>query len=83
MISGTSSHVSIGRTPAASAKIVTTIRFRHRLKNASSTIDNGMTMRGNWIFLTSISLSTTLRTAPTVDSLKKVNNTIDARSWAP
>ena len=34
-----------------------------QVEEASSTIDNGITMRGNWILRTSASLSTTQRTA--------------------
>ena len=80
MISGTSSQVSIGRTPATKAKIRTTTRFRLRLKSASSTLDNGITSRGNWILRTITSPSTTLRTEPVVASPKNVNNTIDPSS---
>ncbi len=82
-ISGSSSQLSIGCTPAMSANTSTTIRFSMRLKNASSTTDSGMTSRGNWILRTRFSRSTTLRTAPAVASAKKVNSTIEPSSCAP
>ena len=82
-ISGSSSQLSIGCTPEISAKISTTTRFSIRLKNASSTIDRGMTMRGNWILRTRFSRSTTLRTAPVVASAKNVNRTIEPSSCTP
>ena len=42
-----------------------------------------MTRRGNWILRTSVSLSSTLRTAPPVASAKNVNSTIEPSSCAP
>ena len=65
------------------AKTVTTIRFRDRLNSASSTIESGITRRGNWILRTSGSLSTTPRTAFMVASPKNVKRTMEASSWAP
>ena len=75
--------MSIGRTPEARANTSTTIKFSPRLNSAPSTIDSGMTMRGNWIFRTSASRSSTLLTEPPVASLKNVNSTIDASSCIP
>jgi len=46
-IKGSSSQLSIGRTPATKAKISTTIRLRLRLNSATRTTDKGMTRRGN------------------------------------
>ena len=82
-IRGSSSQLSIGCTPEISAKISTTMRFIARLKKPSSTIDSGMTSRGNWILRTRFSRSTTLRTAPAVASPKKVNSTIEPSSCTP
>ncbi len=83
MISGSSSQLSIGSTPLASAKISTTIRFSARLNIASSTIDVGITRRGKWILRSMFSRSTMLRTAPPVASAKNVNSTIEPSSWTP
>ncbi len=82
-ISGSSSQLSIGRTPEISAKSSTTTRFSSRLKKDSSTIASGMTMRGNWILRTRFSRSKTLRTAPPVASPKNVNSTIEPSSCTP
>ena len=63
--------------------MVTTIKFSDRLNIASRTTDSGITSRGNWIFRTRPSLSSTLRTAPLVDSANNVNSTIEASSCDP
>ena len=51
-------------------------RLRPRLKTPVSTVEIGITSRGNWVLRTTPSWATTEVTAFVVDSWKKVKRTI-------
>ena len=61
-------------------KARTTTRLRQRLKAPVSTVESGITRRGNWVLRTTPSWATTEVTALVVASWKKVKRTIPSSS---
>ena len=79
-VNGKSSQVQLGSTPKAKMKAKTTTRLVARLKSPVSTIESGITRRGNWVLRTTPSCVTTEVTELLVASWKKVKTTIPSSS---
>ena len=73
---GNRSQVQVGSTPKARAKTSTATMFMPRLKKLVSTIDIGITRRGNWVLRTIPSWATTAVVAPIVASWKNEKSTM-------
>src|SRR5680860_422076 len=73
---GNSTQVQAGAMPQARMNTNTTTRLSPRLNIAVRTTARGITRRGNWVFLTTVSWLTIDCTAVTVASEKKPNSTM-------
>src|SRR5215218_2147550 len=77
---GKSSQVQAGSTPKAKRKTKTITRLTPKLRALVTTVESGITRRGNWVLRTMPSWETTEVTELVVASWKKVKRTMPSSS---